>query len=494
MRVPSELVFRCSVADSFDAEMDTTLESSISPAEHRVAASLFASQAPDFSALPTFQSPLKLSRKNSVSADTDATEDAGARSDSDVSTLESNPDRPSVRTKRGRFRPATECVLVESSSSVRDPYNSSSVPIYMTATFKQTSATEMGEYDYSRSGNPTRTQLELHLAKLMGAQRAFALTSGMGALDVVTRLLKSGDEVVAGDDIYGGTQRLLTFLGTHSGIPVHHCDTTSVQSIIPHLRPATKLVLLETPTNPLLKIVDIRGVVQAVRDHAPNALVVVDNTMMSPYLQRPLELGADVVYHSGTKYLSGHHDLMAGVVGVRTEQLAKEVYFVINATGCGLPPFDCFLLLRGVKTLSVRMDRQQRNADRIASWLDGLRKEDGKRVIPRVNYPGLPNHPRREIHVAQSEGSGAVLSFTTGSVERSTKVVEGTKIFGISVSFGCVNSLISMPCHMSHASIPAHIRAEREMPEDLIRLCVGIEDVEDLIEDLEAALRGAGVL
>ncbi|KXS22208.1 cystathionine beta-l [Gonapodya prolifera JEL478] len=445
----------------------------------------------DLRAVPSYKSPLKIGRSNSVSVSSEATEgDSGARSDSEEGTVEGG----GAMEKRGRFRPATECVLVESHPSVHDPYRASSTPLYITATFKQSSATEMGEYDYSRSGNPTRTQLELHLAKLMSAHRSFALSSGMSALDVITRLVRAGEEVVAGDDIYGGTQRLLTFLATHSAVTVHHCDTTKVSSVIPHLSPRTRLVLLETPTNPLLKIVDLRAIVAAVRQHAPSAVVVVDNTMMSPYLQRPLELGADIVYHSGTKYLSGHHDLMAGVVGVRSEDLARQIAFVVNATGCALPPFDCFLLMRGVKTLAVRMDRQQRNAGRIAAFLDGLRTADGSRVLPSVFYPGLPGHPGKEVHDAQSEGAGAVLSFTTGSVEKSTKVVEGTRIFGISVSFGCVNSLISMPCHMSHASIPAHLRAARALPEDLIRLCVGIEDVQDLIEDLEGALRAAGVI
>ncbi|KAI8870827.1 cystathionine beta-lyase [Ramicandelaber brevisporus] len=398
----------------------------------------------------------------------------------------------STATKR-RYRPATELVTVDladgtSSSGVRDLYNSASVPIYQSATFKQTSASGAAHgYDYSRSGNPTRSHLEAHLAKIMGASRAYAVSSGMGALDVITRLVKAGEEIVAGDDIYGGTNRLLQYLSTHGGIKTHHVNTTDPSAIEQVLNPAkTRLVLLETPTNPLIKIADIPTISRVVHERCPNALVVVDNTMMSPYLQNTLELGADIEYHSGTKYLSGHHDLMAGVIGVRDNALAERIYFVINATGCGLTPFDGWLLLRGVKTLAVRMDRQQANAEKICDFLV-------KRGF-KVHYPGLQSHPQYELHKSMSRGAGAVLSFETGDIAISEKIVESAKLWGISVSFGCVNSLISMPCRMSHASIPAAVRAARALPEDLIRLCIGIEDVDDLIEDLDQALARAGLV
>ncbi|KAI8394195.1 cystathionine beta-lyase [Radiomyces spectabilis] len=389
---------------------------------------------------------------------------------------------PSVAGRRYRF--ATEVVTVDNND---DPHNAASVPIYQSATFKQKSATAGGEYDYSRSGNPTRTHLENHLAKIMGAKRALAVTSGMSALDVITRLVHAGEEIIAGDDLYGGTNRLLTFLAKSQNIKTHHIDTTKAEAILPYLDPVkTKLVLLETPTNPLIKIADIPTIANYVHEKCPNALVVVDNTMMSPYLQRPLELGADISYHSGTKYLSGHHDLMAGVIGTRDEAIAEQLYYVINATGCGLGPFDSWLLLRGVKTLAVRMDKQQASAIRIADYLE----EQGF----KVHYPGSKKHPQYELHKKIASGPGAVLSFETGDIGISERIVEAAKLWSISVSFGCVNSLISMPCRMSHASIPAHIRAERALPEDLIRLCIGIEDVEDLLEDLEASLVAAGAL
>ncbi|OZJ04742.1 Cystathionine beta-lyase [Bifiguratus adelaidae] len=398
---------------------------------------------------------------------------------SETPPLDTTPASPITQRK---YRIATEIVTVDNA----DEHGAASVPIYQTATFKQKSATQMGEYDYSRSGNPTRSHLENHLAKIMGAARAYAVTSGMSALDVITRLVKSGDEIIAGDDLYGGTNRLLSFLAKTQNVKTHHIDTTNSQSIIPHLSVKTRLVLLETPTNPLIKICDIPAIAKLVHASCPNALVVVDNTMMSPYLQKPLELGADISYHSGTKYLSGHHDLMAGVIGCKTDAIGEQIYYVINATGCGLGPFDSWLLIRGVKTLSVRMDRQQANAQRVAQFLEDYGF--------KVHYPGSRSHPQYELHHKMAKGPGAVLSFETGDVGTSERIVEATKLWGISVSFGCVNSLISMPCRMSHASIPAHIRAERALPEDLIRLCVGIEDVEDLLEDLYAALVSAGAL
>ncbi|KAJ5580849.1 Cystathionine beta-lyase [Penicillium hetheringtonii] len=394
------------------------------------------------------------------------------------------PPSPAPSSPHGgrRYNIATELVFTEGN----DQYNASSVPIYQSATFKQTSGGGGGEYDYTRSGNPTRTHLERHLAKIMSAQRALVVSSGMAALDVITRLLRPGDEVVAGDDIYGGTNRLLKYLSDNGGIKVHHVDTTTPEKVIEVLNDKTAMVLLETPTNPLIKIVDIGTIASAAHDANPNCLVSVDNTMMSPLLLNPLELGADIVYESGTKYLSGHHDLMAGVIAVNDLALGERLYFPINASGCGLSPFDSWLLLRGVKTLKVRMDQQQSNAQRIAEFLEGHGF--------KVRYPGLRSHPQYELHNSMARGAGAVLSFETGDVNVSERIVESAKIWAISVSFGCVNSLISMPCRMSHASIDAKTRAERALPEDLIRLCVGIEDVDDLIDDLQRALVQSGAV
>ncbi|KAM3511657.1 hypothetical protein MY11210_004674 [Beauveria gryllotalpidicola] len=398
-------------------------------------------------------------------------------------SLPPSPAPSSPRNGRRRYALATELVYTEG----KDQYGASSIPIYQSATFKQTSAAGgQQEYDYTRSGNPTRTHLERHLAKIMGAHCALAVSSGMGALDVITRVLRPGDEVITGDDLYGGTHRLLTYLASNSGIVVRHVDTTKVDAVAQQISPRTAMVLLETPTNPLIKIVDIPSIAARAHHANPKALVVVDNTMLSPMLCNPLDLGADVVYESGTKYLSGHHDIMAGVIACNDPAVADKLFFTINSTGCGLSPNDSFLLMRGVKTLAIRMDKQQANAQAIAEFLE-------QRGF-RVRYPGLRSHPQYDLHWSTARGAGAVLAFETGDPAVSQRIVEAARLWAISVSFGCVNSLISMPCQMSHASIDAKTRAERQMPEDIIRLCVGIEDVNDLIEDLSRALVQAGAV
>jgi len=305
-------------------------------------------------------------------------------------------------------------------------------------------------------------------------------------MHVITRILKPGDEVVTGDDLYGGTNRLLTYLKQNGGINVHHVDTTNLDTVKAALTEKTAMVLLETPTNPLIKIIDIASIASAAHAANPEAVVAVDNTMMSPFLQNPLDLGADVTYESGTKYLSGHHDVMAGVIGINNAALGDKFFFMINSTGCGLAPFDSWLLLRGVKTLAVRMEKQQNNAMALAKFLENHGF--------KVRYPGLKSHSQYALHWSQARGAGAVLSFETGSIELSERIVEATKLFGISVSFGCVNSLISMPCRMSHASIDPATRKERALPEDIIRLCVGIEDLGDLIDDLSQALVRSGAV
>lgn len=385
---------------------------------------------------------------------------------------------PSSPSNGRKYALATELVYTETN----DQYNSSSMPIYQSATFKG----EGNEYDYTRSGNPTRTHLERHMAKIMNARRALVVSSGMGALDVITRILKPGDEVVTGDDLYGGTNRLLKYLANNGGIVVHHVDTTNTEAVKAALTEKTTMVLLESPTNPLIKVVDISTISNAAHEANPKALVIVDNTMMSPMLQNPLDLGADISYESGTKYLSGHHDVMAGVMAVNDQEIGDKLFFTINASGCGLSPFDSWLLLRGVKTLSVRMEKQQSNTMAIATFLE--------RHGFKVRYPGLKSHPQYDLHWSQARGAGAVLSFETGSTQISERIVEATRLFGISVSFGCVNSLISMPCRMSHASIDAATRKERSLPEDIIRLCVGIEDLADLLDDLQQALVRAGAV
>ncbi|BFZ54241.1 cystathionine beta-lyase [Savitreella phatthalungensis] len=378
---------------------------------------------------------------------------------------------------------ATELVHFDAPESGGDPHLASMVPLYQSATFKQPSATQMGEYDYTRSGNPTRSQLERHMAKIMRARRCMAINSGMGAMDVIVRLLKPGDEVIAGDDLYGGTNRLLKYISDNGGVKVHHCDTTSVEAVSKLVSAKTTMLFLETPTNPLLKIADVPALSAAAKKANPDCIVVVDNTVMSPLYQRPLELGADIHYESGTKYLNGHHDVMCGIIAVNDPTLEVRLFHVVNATGSGLAPFDSWLLLRGVKTLAIRMERQAANAQKVAEWLESKGF--------KVNFPGLPSHPQYALHNKLATGAGAVLSFATGDLALSEHITSGCTLWGISVSFGCCDSLISMPCRMSHASIDPKVRKERNLPEDLIRLCVGIEDVDDLIDDLSNSIEAA---
>lgn len=384
----------------------------------------------------------------------------------------------------------TELVNVET----RDEHHAAAAPVYLSATFHQTSLTDMNDYDYTRSGNPTRTTLEHHLAKIMGeAKRAFAVHSGMGALDVLSRLLRNGDEIIAGSDLYGGSSRLLTFLRTQQGILTHHVNTSDVDAVIAQVSEKTRIVLLESPTNPQFQICDIPTVARAVKAKSKRAIIVVDNTMMSPINANPFELGADVWYESATKYLSGHHDIMAGAIAINDPELIDQVKFVINANGAGLAPFDSWLLLRGVKTLGVRFEKQQANAIKVAAFL----KELGPQLkVPKFElfFPGDPDLKNFAVHQRTTHGPGSVLAIRTHDVALSEKIVESTQIYRISVSFGTVNSLISLPCKMSHASIDAKTRAERGFPEDIIRLCMGIESAEDLIEDLRAAFKAAGVL
>ncbi|KAJ8570426.1 hypothetical protein K7X08_037398 [Anisodus acutangulus] len=380
--------------------------------------------------------------------------------------------------------PSVSTMLMNFSNEF-DPYGALSTPLYQTSTFKQVSlkpsATENGQYDYTRSGNPTRDVLEKLLAELEKADRAFCFTSGMAALAAVTRLVQAGEEIVAGDDIYGGSDRLLSKVVPKAGIVVKRVDCTNLDEVASVIKPLTKLVWLESPTNPRQQICDIRKIAKMA--HAHGALVLVDNSIMSPVLSHPLELGADIVMHSATKFVSGHSDLMAGVLAVRGESLAKEVYFLQNAEGAGLAPFDCWLCLRGIKTMALRVEKQQANAQKIAEFLSSHPR------VKKVNYAGLPDHPGRSLHFSQAKGAGSVLSFLTGSLALSKHVAEATKYFNITVSFGSVKSLISLPCFMSHASIPVEVREARGLTEDLVRISVGIEDVNDLIDDLNYALK-----
>ena len=364
-----------------------------------------------------------------------------------------------------------------------DRFTPANTPIYQTATFRQEDAMSFGEYDYSRSGNPTRAVVEKQIAALEGGTRGFCFSTGLAAITAVTRLLSPGQEILACDDLYGGTYRLFSRILAKRGVNVRYVDFTDLEAVAAAANNNTRLLYLESPTNPLLQVIDIAAVSQIA--HRSGALVCVDNSTMSPYLQRPLELGADIVLHSATKFLCGHSDVMAGAVVVSDAELDEELYLIQNGEGAALSPFDSYLLLRGMKTLSLRLDRQQANAKAIASLLAA------HPAVERVYYPGLAETRQLAIHRAQASGDGAVLSFVTGDAEFSRAVVEATKLFAIAVSFGGVNSTISLPNYMSHASIPAHLRQQKSIPADLVRISVGVEDVDDLIDDLSQAFEFA---
>jgi len=360
-----------------------------------------------------------------------------------------------------------------------DRFTPANTPIYQTATFRQQDATEFGEYDYSRSGNPTRAVVEKQIASLENGTRGFCFATGLAAITAVTRLVSPGEEILACDDLYGGAYRLFSRILAKRGINVRYVDFSNLDSVAAAITPNTKLVYLETPTNPLLQIIDIAAVADLA--HRKGSLLCVDNSTMSPYLQRPLELGADIVLHSATKFLCGHSDVMAGAVVVNDEEIGNELYLIQNGEGAVLSPFDSFLLLRGTKTLALRLDRQQGNAKKIADLLNA------HPAVDRVYYPGLADEPQLRIHRAQATGDGAVLSFVTGDPEFSRAIVETTKLFNITVSFGGVTSTISLPNYMSHASIPAQLRQQKSIPADLVRISVGVEDVDDLVDDLSQA-------
>jgi cystathionine beta-lyase len=375
--------------------------------------------------------------------------------------------------------------LVNFNACPSDPFKPIATPIYQTATFEQEHADQFGRYDYSRSGNPTRTVLEEQLARLENAERAFAFASGLAAISSVTRLLSAGDEILACDDLYGGTYRLFSKILNRTGVKVRYGDACDLPRFAAAITPETRLLYTETPTNPLLRICDIRALAGLAHDHG--ALLCVDNSAMSPYLQNPLDLGADIVVHSATKYLCGHSDVTAGVVAVRSPELAEQIYFLQNGEGSALGPFDSYLLLRSIKTLKLRVDCQQSSARQIAEHLNI------HPAVQRVYYPGLPDHDGHDLHAQQARGAGGLISFATSSFELSKRIAEATRIFRVSVSFGSVNSSISLPGCMSHASIPAEVRRGRAFDADLVRLSIGIEDADDLIDDLTQAFERAGV-
>ena len=354
------------------------------------------------------------------------------------------------------------------------------VPIYATSTYTQAGVGQNKGYEYSRSGNPTRTALETCLAALEGGERGLAFASGLAASTAVLSVLRPGDEVVANADLYGGTYRLLERVYRPWGLVTHYADDPSPEGFAKLITSKTKLVWIETPTNPLLQLVDIAAVADAT--HKAGAILVVDNTFASPYLQQPLQMKADLVVHSTTKYLGGHSDVVGGAVVGRAE-LMGPIAFYQNAAGAVPGPFDAYLTLRGLKTLEVRMRKHCANATHLAAWLGGQAQVD------RVYYPGLANHPQHSLAKRQMRDFGGMVSLRLkGGAEVARKFLTKTRLFSLAESLGGVESLVCHPATMTHASIPAELRLARGVDDGLIRLSVGIEDVEDLQEDLRVAM------
>lgn len=366
-------------------------------------------------------------------------------------------------------------------SQCYDPHTGAiSYPIYQSATFRHPGLNQSTGYDYSRTQNPTREELEKTIARLEGGAQGFAFSTGMAAISAVLGLFDPGDQVIVSDDLYGGTYRIFEEIYRKYGIQAIYIDTQEPENVRQAITGAVKAVLLETPSNPIMKVADIAAITAIAKE--AGLLTIVDNTFLTPYFQRPLELGADIVVHSATKYLGGHNDTLAGLVVTGTDEMGERIRFIQNSVGAVLAPFDSWLILRGIKTLGVRLKKSEENAHRIAAWLQTQPN------VTSVNYPGLPAHPGHEVSKKQSTGFGSMISFSVKDVGLVKQVLERVKLIFFAESLGGVESLITYPLTQTHAAIPEEIRNRIGVNELLLRLSVGIEDAEDLIEDLEQAL------
>ena len=355
-------------------------------------------------------------------------------------------------------------------------------PIYQTSTYVQTAPGKHKGYEYARTQNPTRDALQESLAALENGRYGICFSSGLAAMDAIIKLLKSGDEIIATNDLYGGSYRLLTKIFAQFGIVSHFIDMTNPETINKYVNKNTKFIMIETPTNPMLNIVDIKAVCKVAKAH--KLKVVVDNTFASPYLQNPLDLGADIVWHSCTKYLGGHSDVIMGAVITKSKSLADKLYFIQNAAGAVPGPQDCFLMLRGIKTLHLRVQRSCENAKKVAEFLKAHKK------VSKVYYPGFKDNKYYKIARKQMNNFGGMVSFDlkNNKLSSAKKVLSGTKLFALAESLGGVESLIGHPASMTHASIPKAERMKVGLTDSLIRLSIGVEDIDDLISDLNKAL------
>lgn len=369
--------------------------------------------------------------------------------------------------------------LIHFGAEIDPQTGASSVPLYQASTFHHFSLDNPPEYDYTRSGNPTRQALEDYIAMLEGGVRGFAFSSGMAAISAAFTLLSAGDHVICTEDVYGGTYRLLSTIMSRMNIETTFVDMTKFEEVKAAWKSNTKAVFVETPSNPTLKITDIAELTKWAK--GLELLTMLDNTFMTPYHQRPIELGIDIVLHSATKFLGGHSDLLAGLAVVNSESLGIRLKQIQNGLGTVLGVQDSWLLIRGMKTLKVRMEASEKSASTLAEWLDK------HPAVTAVYYPGLENHPGRAIHEKQSLGYGAVVSFDAGSEERAKQVLARVKIPLVAVSLGAVESILSYPAMMSHAAMPREVRHQRGITDGLLRYSVGLEHIDDIIADLEQA-------
>ncbi|HEX4561069.1 MAG TPA: cystathionine gamma-synthase [Gemmatimonadales bacterium] len=353
-------------------------------------------------------------------------------------------------------------------------------PIYQTSTYVQEALGRHKGYEYARTQNPTREALERCVAALEGGRHGFAFGSGLAALDAILKLLSAGDHVVCGENVYGGTHRSMTHIWSRMGITFTFVDTGEEEEIRKALTPATRMIYVETPTNPMMRLTDLEAAGEIAKK--AGALFAVDNTFASPIFQQPLAYGADIVLHSTTKYLNGHSDMIGGMLVTGRDDVAERIGFLQNGSGAVPGPMDCWLALRGIKTYPLRMRQHDSNGRRIAEWLTHQPK------VKQVYYPGLPSHPQHDLACRQMKGFGAMLSLELGDVERAKKFAQGTEIFSLAESLGGVESLIGHPASMTHASVPVEMRKKMGLTDSLVRLSIGIEDPEDLIADLEQAL------
>ena len=374
----------------------------------------------------------------------------------------------------------TRCIHGELDFSYQDPTRAVSFPIFQTATFGHIGLGQSSGFDYTREKNPTRQHLEETISALEGACDTVAFSSGMAAISACFELFQPGDHIICSEDLYGGVIRLHRIVSAKNGLALDYADTSDLDMVKGLLRPNTKALYIETPSNPMMSITDLRACAQLAKEHG--LLLIVDNTFLSPYFQNPITLGADIVLHSGSKFLCGHNDTIAGFLSSATPELAERVRLIAKTTGSTLAPFDCWLLLRGLKTLAVRMDRHQENAQKVARWMTA------QPHIHQVFYAGLPSHPGYAVNAAQARGAGSMISFRTDSVETAHRVLEKVRLITFAESLGGTESLITYPVMQTHPDVPQAMREHLGITETLLRLSVGLENADDIIADLAQAL------